>query len=220
MIWNSRFLFLHYPKVAGKSLTEYFVRAWEPPIHGIVARGQRVELERIRDGLHLETGHSHQNAIAARTVLERRGIDIRGLEAIFLAVRLPYDLAYSTYRYLRANHAAAADRPAFALAARSTFPEFLERFKPSPFERWMAVDGRDLGNLSVLRFEHLREDIEAAARKFGFAPVELGHINATARDTYEAHMTSALEPLVYANYRELFARGWYQRQQFGESASC
>jgi hypothetical protein len=126
MIWNRRFLFPHYPKAAGKSLTEFFVRAWEPPIHGIVARGQRSELERIReDGLHLETGHSHQNAIAARTVLQQRGIDIRSLEAVFLSVRLPYDLVYSAYRFLRANHANAADRPAFALAASSTLPSSL-----------------------------------------------------------------------------------------------
>jgi hypothetical protein len=46
-------------------------------------------------------------------------------------------------------------------------------------------------------------------------------MSATPRDRYDAHMTQALEPVVvYAHYRELCDRGWYQRRRFGEIEPC
>ena len=34
MLFNEEFVFLHYPRSAGKSLTRYLIEAWRGPIHG------------------------------------------------------------------------------------------------------------------------------------------------------------------------------------------
>jgi hypothetical protein len=93
MLWNRRFLFLHYPKTAGISLTETFVAAWERPVFGIVAPGQRQTMRHRNDELvFLTNGSGRESFARASRILSATGVDIAAFEAIFVAVRNPYDL--------------------------------------------------------------------------------------------------------------------------------
>ena len=57
MLANDRFLFLHFPKTAGKSMAKYFIEAWDKPIFGRVSPGQMDELQDgATEGVTLEVG--------------------------------------------------------------------------------------------------------------------------------------------------------------------
>lgn len=74
MLWNRRFLFLHYPKTAGISLTEAFVAAWEPPVFGIVAAGQLQTMRHRNDELvFLTNGSGHESLARAHHILSADG---------------------------------------------------------------------------------------------------------------------------------------------------
>ena len=102
MIWNDEFLFLHYPKAAGKSLSLAFVKAWRTPVRGYVSAGQLADLGPFaKRGSTFWVEGGHQNAMAAAQILGPFGIKLSQFRAIFVAVRCPYELAYSTYKFQR-----------------------------------------------------------------------------------------------------------------------
>jgi hypothetical protein len=211
MIWNDDFLFLHYPKAAGKSLSIALLRAWQGGVCAYISRGQIAELAPyIREGSTLWIEGSHQNAIKARQLLaSRHDREIASFKAVFLAVRNPYDLICSTYFFHRQSHERGSHRPSFALAASTTLEQFIREWVPTRFEPWMQIDGRPLPNLRIIRFEEMARDLRTYAQEFGFRPVSIPHLNAGSEKDYSAMLSPELREIIFHKYRFLFDLGIY-----------
>jgi hypothetical protein len=221
MIWNDEFLFLHYPKAAGKSLSVAFIKAWPTPVRGYVSAGQLAEFGPfVKQGSIFWIQGSHQNAEMTAQILDRFGLKLSQFRAIFVAVRCPYDLAYSTYKFQR-RYASDVGAPAeFSLAANSSFEEFVAQFSPSDYRLWLQYQKSDLPNIKVIRFERINSDFKAYANEFGFRNPSMPHLNASGGETYLNVMTPALEEAIYDKYRFLFDRGYYSRLNSTGGSAC
>jgi len=212
MIWNQRFLFLHIPKTAGKSLTKFFVDSWERPIRGIVSRGQFRDLADCdQAGLHLAEGSGHEDMTAARRLLKEQGQDIEKLDATIVCIRNPYDLMVSNYFFMRESYARnRLDR--FAIAVENSFEDFCIKTAMASPRDWMVLDDREPANLHILRFETLTRDLEALSQAFGCRPSEVPHLNKSNREHYRSYLTPICERRIYEQYQYLFDRGFYERE--------
>lgn len=219
MLTNSDFLFIHYPKAAGKSLAKYMIEAWKGPIHGIVSPAQMRELEDVlRPDVTLEIGRGHENMRRARILLAERGERIEDKRGIFVCMRNPYDLAVSTYFFMRQTFEHNRTRPRFQRAMAQSFEEFWATGDlTAPPERWFTLRGKVLPNQRYIRFEHMREDLAALAGEFGFGEACLPHLNASRRGHYADYMTDRAEKAIYAHFRYLFDAGHYRRERFGSA---
>jgi hypothetical protein len=221
MIWNDDFLFLHYPKAAGKSLSVAFVKAWPTPVRGYVSAGQLAEFGPFaKRGSTFWVEGSHQNAMAAAQILGRFGTKLSQFRAIFVAVRCPYELAYSTYKFQRLTASLVGAPAAFSRAASMNFAEFVAQFRPSDYRSWLQYEKSDLANARVIRCESILSDFNTLADEFGFRSPRMPHLNASGGDDYLSVMTPALEETIYDKYQFLFDRGYYSRlTTTGSSAS-
>ena len=215
MLLNDDFLFLHYPKTAGKSLTTYFLNVWERPIRGTVSPGQPTG---DGEGLHLDVGNAHQSMPYAATLLKEQDKSIHDLKAVFVGIRNPYDMAVSTYFFLRNSVEHHDDRARFRRALNMSFEEFwCTEPITAPPERWLTLRGKEIQNLRVIRFESLGQDLAAIAAEFGFRQTELPHLNRTDHRHYREYITPEVEEAVFARYRYLFEAGHYPRQRVRRS---
>jgi hypothetical protein len=220
MLWNRRFLFLHYPKTAGVSLTEAFAAAWERPVFGIVAPGQLQTMRQRNDELvFLTTGSGHESLARAHHILSTACVDMAAFEAIFVVVRNPYDLMVSNYFFMRRTHAsrsrqtrgAGPEHVKFRFAAEADFASFCERIPMSDISGWMTLDGRVPDNLEIIRFEALAENFARIGRKYGMKDVALPRRNVSRHDAYQAYMTPDIEEAIHRKLPYLFDQGFYSR---------
>lgn len=212
MIWSDEFLFLHYPKAAGKSLSVAFVKSWPTPVRGYVSAGQLAEFGPFaKRGSAFWVEGSHQNAMAAAQILNRLDIKLSQFRAIFVAVRCPYELAYSTYKFQRRTASVLGAPAAFSRAAKMDFAEFVTQFHPSDYRSWLQYHQGDLPNVRVIRCEKMQSDFSTFASEFGYRNSRIPHLNASSGDDYLSVMTPALEEIIYDKYRFLFERGYYSR---------
>ena len=217
MLWNSRFLHLHIPKTAGKSLTRYFVEAWPRPIYGSVSRGQIRELSDCdQSNLHLEIGRGHENLKLAQDMLQQRGRNLESLEAVFVCTRNPYDLMVSSYHFLRQSYPLAKGRTDATLAANSTFEEFCCQVGKIGPQDWMVWNERPLTNLKVIRFERLLEDLQKYTEMYSFASCPLPHLNPSTRGHYREYLTPRAEERIYEKFQYWFDNGHYPREPFSK----
>ncbi|MYE22471.1 MAG: methyltransferase domain-containing protein [Gammaproteobacteria bacterium] len=214
MILNEHFLFIHQPKTAGKSLTRFFLEAWERPIRGFISSGQSRELAEVMgEGVSLEVGTAHDNLIAAARFLEREGKSIHDLKAVIVGIRNPYDLAVSTYFFLRDRARYEPDRPRFRRAAAVDFETFWRTEPPTtPPERWLTLRGKPLANLRHIRFESIAEDLRALADEFDFRDATLPHLNPSKHRHYSEYMTPEVEEAIFTRFRYFFDTGLYPRE--------
>jgi hypothetical protein len=218
MLWNARFLHLHIPKTAGKSLTRFFVDAWQRPIYGSVSAGQIRELADCdQTDLHLQLGRGHENLKLAQDMLQPTGRDIESFDAVFVCTRNPYDLMVSSYHFMRQSYTMHKNRTDFALAANSSFEEFCSLAGPIGPQEWMVWNERPLQNLKVIRFERLRDDLQMYAKTYGFASCPLPHLNPSRRGHYRDYLTPVAEKYIYRKFRYWFDNGYYEREPFGNS---
>lgn len=62
MMFSEKFLFLHYPKTAGKTLSRYFVQAWNGRLECFFSKGQLNEVKDVvRDNIHIHLARGHEN---------------------------------------------------------------------------------------------------------------------------------------------------------------
>lgn len=217
MLANDRFLFLHFPKTAGKSMAKYFIEAWDKPIFGRVSSGQIDELQDgATEGVTLEVGRGHEDMRMAQELLSAQGKSIPDLSAVFVGVRNPYDMAVSTYFYLRATHRRHEDKSRYQMAMDLDFETFWCSDGPSltsPVERWLTLDGAALPNLRLVRFESIEEDLARFAREFGFNAAQLPHLNPTDHEHYSEYLTPKAEEAIFARFRYFFDAGLYPRER-------
>lgn len=216
MLISKDFAFIHFPKTAGKSLTKYMICAWNGPIYGRVSPGQIKEVaDVLRPDVRLDVDRGHENMRRTSLILKSMGRDIRDLRGIFVCIRNPYDLAVSTYFFLRRTYAENGGSERFKMASRMNFSDFwCNDISTSPPERWLTLGGEVLPNQHFIRFECLREDLGFLSRKFGFNDATLPHLNRTAHGHYSEYMTKESEEAVYNRFRYLFDAGHYEREPF------
>ena len=216
MLISDDFVFLHFPKAAGKSLTKYMISAWSDPIHGYLSKNQASELADVmRPGVTLEVTGGHEPMARAAAVLRAQGRSIQDMKAVFVCIRNPYDIAVSTYFYMRETYPFNVQNRRFRAAAENTFEQFWLADVDNMPQRWLTLNGKVLPNRRIIRFEHLREDLDALSNEFNFRDAELPHLNAIERGHYSAYMTSAAEAAIFEKYRYLFDADHYVRETFG-----
>ena len=216
MLVNDDFLFIHYPKTAGKSLTKYFVSAWDGPIYGRVGLGQLRELADVmRPDVFLEVGRGHENMHTAQTILANRGQCIQDMRAVLVCIRNPYDIAVSTYFFMREKYKDNRHKDRFQFASEQTFEEFwCNDESDGPPERWFTLYGEVLSNQRFIRFEDIHEDLKAISEKFGFGEATLPHLNSSNRGHYSEYITARSEEAIYRKFKWLFETGYYSRESF------
>ena len=216
MLINDDFAFIHFPKTAGKSLTKYLIAAWDDPIYGRVSAGQLRELADVmRPGVTLEVDRGHENIRRTSVILRERGRRIEDLRAVFVCIRNPYDIAVSTYFFMRETYIQNTTSLRFRMAAELTFEEFWKNdISKSPPERWLTLNGRVMANQRFIRFESLREDLAQLAVEFSFRDAELPHLNRSRRGHYGEYMTPVAEQAIYKRFEYMFTAGYYRRESF------
>lgn len=215
MLINDDFVFLHFPKTAGKSLTKYMIGAWSDPIRGYVSKNQGSELTDVmRPGVTLEVTGGHEDMRKAAAALRDQGRRIHDMKAVFVCIRNPYDLAVSTYFFMRETYPFNLENRRFLAASEKSFEEFWLSDVDNMPQRWLMLNGKVLPNRRIIRYEHLREDLEALSKEFGFRDSALPHLNIGNREHYSVYMTPRAEAAIFEKYRYLFEAGHYVRETF------
>lgn len=218
MLWCEDYLFVHYPKTAGKTLTRFFVQAWPRPIAGYISRGQVNELadcELEKTGILV--GRGHENLSRSFEIVAEAGADAHAMKAIFCCIRNPYDLMVSNYHFMKETFKANSDRPNFIIANENDFVDYCEMVGVTSPRNWMTVDGKQPDNLQIIRFEHMQADLARYSEKFGFVMPELGHLNASSRAHYSEYMCERSERAIAEKFSYWFDEGYYEREMFGET---
>ena len=148
-------------------------------------------------------------------ILGDRGKRIQDLRAVFVCLRNPYDIAVSTYFYMRENFPHNRYSTRFRMATEMGFEEFwCNDRSDSPPERWLTLGGTVLCNQRFIRFESIREDLRMYAEAFGFRATELPHLNRSGHGHYSDYMTDRSEEAVFQKFRYMFDAGYYARESF------
>lgn len=217
MLIGERFVFLHVPKAAGKSLSRYMIEAWPGAVHGYVSPGQLPELkEAARPGVTLEVTYGHEDMAQTQALLCQSGRRIGDMAAVFACVRNPYDSMVSTYFFMRRTFKNNSHRRFFKLANKLDFEGFCTHYQPRNITEWLTLDGKRPPNLRLIRFECLDQDVSAIAAEYGFNPAALPHLNRTDHGHYSDYIKSAAcEREIYEKHRYLFDCGLYRREAVG-----
>jgi hypothetical protein len=218
MLWTDDFLFLHFPKTAGKSLTRALVETLGRPMTCLVSKGQVRELADCdHAGLTIIEGWAHENMRAASKRLAEYGKSVDSFKAIILGIRNPYDLMVSNYFFMRKTYKHNREKDNFKIAMENNFEDYTLKVGFAPIENWMTINGSRPENLRLIRFEHLQKDFDALANEFGFQSIELPHINPSSHDHYSAYLTPTAEEAIYQKMKYLFDQGFYNRQAITRS---
>lgn len=218
MLWCDDYLFVHYPKTAGKTLTRFFVQAWPRPIAGYISKGQVHELADCElEKTGIVVGRGHENLKQSAEIVAEAGGDIRNMKGIFCCIRNPYDLMVSNYHFMRQTYPANKERNNFIIAHENSFVDFCEKVGVSSPSNWMTLDGVQPDNLQIIRFEQMNDDLNRFSEKFGFDMPVLGHLNASKRAHYSEYMCERTEKAIAEKFSYWFDKGYYQRESFGES---
>lgn len=182
--FHRRFVFIHVPKTAGRSLQEIL----RPHGRLLAECDDLVASAGRKDGI-LNVTH-----MRSRDVAGTLGADEWGRFYSFGFVRNPWDRMVSLYSYITQTRAHALHRQSVKLA----FAEFLnagELMKPvmRPMWEWLSDQhGRQLVS-EVFRFEDISEVYPAILSKCDLVERQvLPHLNASRRRDYRAYYDDAL----------------------------
>jgi len=213
MLWCKDFLFLHYPKTAGKTLSRFFLQSWKQPVHGYVSQGQIAELaDYLPDDSQVQVGRGHENLKEADAILRELGGGVDQLKAVFVATRNPYDLMVSNYHFMRETYQHNQEKRNFQIAHENDFESFCEKVGVATPKNWMEFNGKPIANLHRIRFEHLAEDLDHCASEYGFNQASIDHLNASRRGHYRDYMTQRSEEAIHRKFRYYFNKKFYTRE--------
>jgi len=216
MLWCEDYLFVHYPKTAGKTLTRFFVQAWPRPIAGFISKGQVNELADCElEKTGIVVGRGHENLAQSAAIVAEGGGDIATMKGIFCCIRNPYDLMVSNYHFMRETYKGNKHRPNFVIAHENSFVDFCEKVGVTCPSKWMTIDGNQPDNLQIIKFEQMNDDLNMYSKKFGFDMPVLGHLNASKRAHYSEYMCERTEKAISTSFAYWFDQGYYKRESFG-----
>lgn len=210
MIFNKDIVFIHVPKAAGNSITQYLRSTLARPIYDT---GVPIHPKVDYQGIVRLPEHSHYTLEAARALLAKQGFDIAKHPLIVAVMRNPYAMDVSRYHYLRKNkeYDRGSDQ---TLALSSDFETFAVKSgnHHDSIEKYFLLDGKIPPNLQIVRFSHLQQDLGMAFKRVGMdAYVQLPHANRSKHGNPFFYYTKKAEEGVYKRYQWLFDMGFYKR---------
>jgi hypothetical protein len=235
MIFTRDLVFLHPPKTAGMSTTEYLLNVLPTPIFLSHPLGDEVLPEGV---IHL-VGKRHETLSEAREIVFHHGFDLRKFPIILATIRNPYDLEVSRWAFLRQGQPW-EQGPEQVLACASSFEEFALKNEqrggswatdalahlghntitgnpggrpyPNELKDFFTIDGQIPSNLRIIRFETIVTDLRDALRSAGTeSHRDFPWVNRSQRDPYPVYYTRRAEEAVYHRYRWAFDAGFYPR---------
>lgn len=192
VVGNFEIAFVHVIKTGGTSVTNALSRSFAGN-----TRTART-LPGFADwflGIPLDERNGIQNPdhAPARFVRSYAGKELWDAAATLACVRNPWDLLYSSYRYILGRH----DHRLYEKVSRQSFDEFIEfELGSRTYTQWDWIsDDNALAVKHVLRFESLRADYAQLAESIGIPEPDLPHLNRSERlvDYRSAYTTRGIE---------------------------
>jgi len=219
MIFNEKFLFLHYPKTGGMMLTEQFLKKLKGQIYYTLPTGHEdpnLILTRKVRGIKILEGTRHENYAEAKAFFLQSGLPHRmeTFERILVIIRNPYDYLVSRFHYLKKNRQH-NNGPAARIASEGDFRKYaLEAPRFFKVDGYLLdEEGRIPDNLFIVRYEDFKTQINPLIEDYmeGFIDFEK-KVNASERKNYIEYINDAeVEEAIYQKFRLLFDKGFYSR---------
>jgi hypothetical protein len=217
MIATKNFLFIHTPKCAGMSLTDWLIRNLEGEIYYFVPKGH-YNAELTNDNIIEIEGMRHENLKQAKEGLLKINIKIEDIECILTTIRNPYDLEISRFNYLRLGHPWDKGLPQ-DIALNYNFKTFA---KHAPFmgrsvcnfgiEAFYELEGKIPDNLRIIKFENL-DTIPKVVSKHLKSNSVIPKTNSTYGKEYSLKnfYNKESEVSIFKKYRWIFENNYYER---------
>lgn len=235
MIFTKDLVFLHPPKTAGMSTTEFLLNVLPRPIY----LSHPVHDPSLPADIVQVPGKRHETLAEARAIVAQHGFDLHQFPVILATIRNPYDLEVSRWAFLRQRHQWERG-PEQELACTSTFETFAlhneqrggswatdalsylglntvqggpdGRPYPNELKDFFTVDGQIPRNLRMIRFENIVADLRHGLQDVGISGAgDFPWVNRSQRDPYPGYYTRRSEEAVYRRYQWAFDEGFYLR---------
>jgi len=214
MLWNGEFAYIYMPRTASRSLCVHFVQNWKGPVFGTASQGHVNEIVKsVTKPNFVSVGRGHENLVQAKLILSKFGRTFTQFKKIIFVVRNPYDLVLSNYYFLKQSYPTNKNNKNCIIANESNFEEFCLRFSHPDVRNWFMLDGTVLGNMQIIRYEHLKDDLSLVEEFSSLNIDSISHYNKIPRnEDMSAVLTVKAESIIYEAYQHLFAFGQYRRE--------
>ena len=159
----------------------------------------------------------HANLVEAAAYLKDKNLLIEDFKLIMVVIRDPVELDFSYYKHLRTPRyikklsqkpinaekleAAQKDYPYFA---RKPFTHFRGELKD-----FFEMDGRIPGNMKIVRFENLAEEITDLVKPYTIADVGFPHRNKSPENFARPALPVEAIQSIYNKYQWIYEKGFY-----------
>lgn len=220
MIFNDKFLFLHFPKTGGMMLTSQLIKNLKSPIYYSLPKGHLSPKEKILKYLRrirVLEGLRHENTKEAEQLIVQHTDkkNISEFELILVIVRNPYDYMVSRFHYLKYIQKHNKEGRSMKLAREGDFSNFVlnqpEEYNPEFFIK--DHEGNLLPNMKIVKYENLKQELNSLLSPYLKRPLRFDKkINATKQSFPSNYiLEKEVEKTIYLRHRCLFDLGLYQR---------
>lgn len=228
MLFNRDLLFVHVPKTGGMSMRLYLQYLMRQPCYAMghwhgnyglfkpVPRdlaGGEDSFGKDRDDVVYLNGEKHAPIYYGLLAMTSVGLSTSELQAIVVGIRNPYAQEVSVFAFNRKQGAIPPER---------TFSEYV--LGPRPFHFASIYDYRLYyespmhglqDRIRIIRFENMKEEIEALSLNLGLGVSILPWENRTEHKPWQEYIASPeIEAAIYQRYRWVFDHGFYPRLSF------
>jgi hypothetical protein len=216
MIFNKDILFIHLGKTGGMSVASYLCQALQAPVVSVSPFFN----EKTKQEGHeiLVKGKRHGNLGYAKKILAKYGINIFDLKQIIIVVRNPIDLEFSYYKHLKKpsviKRKLKSENGKKALEfAQKSFNEFalssITHFD-GELKDYFLLDGQELPNLKVVKFENLAADIKETVKNFSIEKeIEFPHKNQNNEGDEMETLSDLAVQNIKNKYGYIYEKGFY-----------
>jgi hypothetical protein len=169
MIFNKEVLFLHPVKTGGISLTNFFLSRLKAPIFYVAQKGHHGKYK-YWNGVVSLIGNRHGNLPYAENYLKQfANYSLEKFKTIISVVRNPYLTELSRFYYFakdiewidpNAREVILARQGDFECFAKDAPYNYCTESGLSGIQHYFTIDGITPSNMTILRCEHLEEDLQ------------------------------------------------------------
>jgi len=212
MVFNDKVLFIHVPKTGGIAVARFLIDNTRGDVTISVPPGHPSAGPKVKE----IAGTRHERLHEAASLLATLGRRLADFETIISIMRNPYDLEVSYFHQTQKSKPWERGRA----KERAMAGDFLEFARRAPFdsrlpvhiEGWYEIGGTTPGNLRILRFENLEQELYAAVGPTIPVSRKLQKLNVSDRPPYNEFLSPAVEEAIYRRYQWIFDRGFYSRE--------